>query len=338
MRNDRAPKFLNMDFAEMRTITKIVSLYYQKGLSQAEIAKQLSLSTSKVNRLFNYAHQHGIVEIKIHTPFQLTLEMENRLKAIFGIGEVIVVPAVLEDFDSLIEAVGSVAAQYLETHIRDGDIIVAGGGMTMLGMIRQLDPERTFDVSIYPLEGGLQGNIVTDVNYVVSEMAHKFGGKAQALHAPAFASSAEERNMLMNVADVERVLGLAREANIAVFGLGHCDTDSRFAMFTGLSNEDMRCIRQDYGGVGEIVSRVFDIHGQPTALEYAERVVGLTLQEIKNIPLSLCVAATPDKALPIYAALLGGYIDVLVTDELAAQAVLDRFDRDFRGGRLEGKE
>jgi DNA-binding transcriptional regulator LsrR (DeoR family) len=131
---------------------------------------------------------------------------------------------------------------------------------------------------------------------------------------------------------------MARKSNIAVFGLGHCNYDSRFALFTGLSNNDMRCIREEHGGVGEIGSMIFNIRGQPTALEYTERVVGLTLQEIKNIPLKICVAATPDKALPIYAALIGRYIEVLVTDELAARAVLDQFDRDFRGANIEVKE
>ena len=326
----RTQKVSNKDFDDIRLITKIVTLYYRKGLSQAEISKQLDLSRSKVNRLFNYAHEQGMVEIKIHTPLQLTFELENRLKAIFDIHEVIVTPAVLDDTDTLTESVGAAAARYLENHLRDGDTIIAGGGTTTLSMVRQLDPERTFDVNIFPLEGGLQGNIVTDVNYVVSEMARKLGGQAQALHAPAFVDSVGERNMLMKLSDVERVLNLGRKADIAVFGMGNCNSNSRFALFTGLSSDDMRRLREDHGGVGEIGSMVFDIRGKPTAKAYADRVVGLTLEEIKNIPLTIGIAATPDKALPIYAALLGGYIDVLVTDELAAQAVLEQFNTDFR--------
>lgn len=331
----RGTGFSNKNFEELRLVTKIVTLYYHKGFNQAEIANQLGLSRSKVNRLFTYAHDQGIVEININSPLQLTFDIENRIKAIFDIREAIVVPAVLDDTETLTESVGSAGARYLETHIRDGDTIVVGGGTTMLSLVRQLAPKHTYDVTVLPIEGGLQGNIITDVNHVVSVMARTLGGNAQALHAPAFVDSVEERDMLLKLSEVSRVLRLTRNANIAVFGMGHCNEDSRFAMFTGLSPEDMTCIRDEYGGVGEIGSMVFDIAGKPTAKEYAEKVVGLTLRELKKIPLSIGVAATAEKALPIYAALIGKYIDVLITDELAAQAVLDQFDRDFRRTRLD---
>ena len=326
---NRTPGFVANEFEELRLITKIVTLYYRKGMKQAQIAEELGLSRSKVNRLFAYAHEQGIVEIKINSPMQLTYHYESRLSAIFDISEVIVVPAVLEDTKSLIDAVGVATGRYLQDHIRDGDTIVVGGGTTMLSLVRQLNPNRSYNVKVLPIEGGLKGNIVTDVNYVVSELARVLGGTAQALHSPAFLDSTQERDLLINLSDISRVLDLARKADIIIFGMGHCNEDSRFAMFTGLSADEMCSIREKYGGVGEIGSMIYDIRGKPTAPEFAQRVVGLSLQDLKNIPLKIGMAGTPEKALPIYAALVGGYIDVLVTDELAAKAVLEIFDREF---------
>lgn len=326
---NRITGYLPSDFDELRLITKIVTLYYRRGMKQAEIAAQLGLSRSKVNRLFALAHEEGIVEIKINSPMQLTYYYESRLSAIFGISEAIVVPAVLDDSHSLIDAVASATARYLLDHLRDGDRIAVGGGTTMLSLVRQLVPDRSFNVKLLPIEGGLKGNTVTDVNYVASELARLLGGTAQGLHAPAFLGSAEERDLLINLSDIGQVLELARKADIAIFGMGHCNEDSRFAMFTGLSVDEMCSIREKYGGVGEIGSMVYDIQGKPTALEFAQRVVGLSLQELKNIPLKIGMAGTPEKALPIYAALVGGYIDILVTDELAAKAVLEIFDQEF---------
>jgi DNA-binding transcriptional regulator LsrR (DeoR family) len=83
------------------------------------------------------------------------------------------------------------------------------------------------------------------------------------------------------------------------------------------------------GGVGDINAFVYNIEGQPCAPEYANRVVGLTLSELKNIPYRIGVAGTAAKALPLYGALRGGYLHALITDETAARGILELFERDF---------
>jgi DNA-binding transcriptional regulator LsrR (DeoR family) len=93
----------------------------------------------------------------------------------------------------------------------------------------------------------------------------------------------------------------------------------------------MKRIAETCGGIGEIGAYVYDVEGKPCADEYAERVVGLSLQELKRIPFVIGVAATAAKALPLYGALRGGYLHTLITDEAAAQGILDLFDRDFHG-------
>ena len=100
--------------------------------------------------------------------------------------------------------------------------------------------------------------------------------------------------------------------------------------FTALSASDMKHIADDSRGVGDINACIFDCSGQPVAGEYAERVVGLRLDEIKQIPYRIGVAATAMKALPIYGALRGGYLHTLITDETAARGVLGLFDQNFR--------
>ena len=90
--------------------------------------------------------------------------------------------------------------------------------------------------------------------------------------------------------------------------------------------------------VGEIGAFIFNIEGRPCAEEYANRLVGLTLPELKRIPFFVGVAATAVKALPLYGALRGGYLNALVTDEAAARGILDLFEKDFRGGSRLGKD
>jgi DNA-binding transcriptional regulator LsrR (DeoR family) len=130
---------------------------------------------------------------------------------------------------------------------------------------------------------------------------------------------------------VKEILDIARRANIAIVGVGTVDAEvSRFVQFTALSAQDMKHIASDCGGVGDINAFVFDIEGRACAQEYADRVLGLTLPELKSIPYRIGVAATETKALPLYGALRGGYLHALITDETAACGVLGLFEQDFR--------
>ena len=114
-------------------------------------------------------------------------------------------------------------------------------------------------------------------------------------------------------------------------GIGTVDAEaSRFVQFTALSAADMQHIAEECGGVGEIGAYVYDREGQASAHEYADRVIGLTLAELRGIPFRIGVAATAAKALPIYGALRGGYLHALITDEAAARGVLGLFEQGFR--------
>jgi DNA-binding transcriptional regulator LsrR (DeoR family) len=143
--------------------------------------------------------------------------------------------------------------------------------------------------------------------------------------------SREHCEALRAMGPVKEILDIAQRANIAFFGVGMLDPEvSRFVQFTALSAEDMKRIANDCGGVGDINAFVFDIEGRPCAQEYADRVLGLTLAELKSIPYRIGMAATEAKALPLYGALRGGYLHALITDEAAARGILGLFEQDFR--------
>jgi DNA-binding transcriptional regulator LsrR (DeoR family) len=273
-----------------------------------------------------------MVEITIRTPLQHLYELEHRLKAIFDIKEAVVIPRIAEDVSTYFHTLGRAGANYLMDHLRDGDIIAVGGGTGVHSVVQALEPSRTFKVKVVPSLGGVQGRVTTDVNYLAAQLAERLGGEAYRLHAPAFVDDREHRDVLMSVGPIKEILDIARQANIAVLGVGTVDVDeSRFVEFTALSAEEMKAIAETCGGIGEIGAYVYDIEGKPCAAAYAERVVGLSLEELRQIPFVIGVAATSAKALPLYGALRGGYLHTLITDEAAALGILERFDQDFHG-------
>jgi DNA-binding transcriptional regulator LsrR (DeoR family) len=318
-------------YETIRLINIILNLYYIEELTQTEIAQRLGLSTPKVNRLLQQAREQGYVNITIRTPFQQLFDLENRLSAVFGLKEAIVIPTLAESGTSTLNALGGVAANFLLEHLRDGDVLAITPGSTVQAVAQSIDASRNYQVVIVPILGASQGQIESDMNYLATNMAERLGGKAYQLHAPAFVDTREQCELMSSMGPVKEILDIARRANIALLGVGTLNAESsRFVQFTALSAEELNLIADVCGGVGEIAAHVFTIDGQPCGQEYTDRVIGLTLAEIRNIPFRIGVAATAAKALSIYGALRGGYLHALITDEAAACKVLELFEQDFR--------
>jgi len=318
-------------YESIRLINTILTLYYVEELTQTEIAQRLGLSTPKVNRLLVQAREQGYVNITIRTPFQSLFELEDRLKAVFGLKDVIVIPSVPESSSSPLNALGTAAADFLLNHLRDGDVLAITAGTTVQAVVQAIETTRPYKIEVVPVLGSIQGQIESDMNYLAMNLGERLGAKAYQLHAPAFVDTREHGETLRSMGPVKEILDIARRASIALVGIGTVDADvSRFVQFTALSAEDLKYIAEDYGGVGEIGAYVYDIEGQPCASKYADRVIGLTLAEIQKIPFRIGVAATAAKALPIYGALRGGYLHALITDEAAARGILGLFEQDFR--------
>jgi dihydroxyacetone kinase-like protein len=74
--------------------------------------------------------------------------------------------------------------------------------------------------------------------------------------------------------------------------------------------------------VGDIGARYFDAQGMPVECDVNDRVVGLTLDELRRVPLRIVAAGGRDKDRAIHAALRTGLISVLVTDAGTASRVL----------------
>jgi DNA-binding transcriptional regulator LsrR (DeoR family) len=245
--------------------------------------------------------------------------------------DAVVIPAVGDTSRSLLSALGTVAADFLLTRLRDGDVLAITPGTTVQAVAQAMDATRPYNIEIVPILGAIQGPIESDMNYLANHMAEKLNAKAYQLHAPAFVETHEHCEMVKSMGPVKDILEIARHASIALLGVGTMDPEtSRFVQYTALSAAELKQIAEECGGVGEISAHVYDIEGRPCARQYAERVIGLTLAEIHQIPFRIGVAATTAKALPIYGALRGGYLHALITDEAAARGVLEIFDENFR--------
>ena len=95
---------------EDKLIYKVLRNYYEKGLTQQEVAEKYNISRIKVSRLIKKALNEKIVQIKINIPIDPTDELEQQIEEIFGIVEAIVVSVSPE---KIIGGLGNAAASYV---------------------------------------------------------------------------------------------------------------------------------------------------------------------------------------------------------------------------------
>jgi DNA-binding transcriptional regulator LsrR (DeoR family) len=311
------------NFESIRQIYTVLLLHFADGMKQSDIATALNLSPSKVNRLIAQGRKLGMVKIEINSPYQRLVDFEQRLIDAAGLTSAVVAPTVAGSPETTLQQVGRAAGNQLLEALRDGDVIAITGGKAVSAVVENLLPERSFDIVVVPLTGGVQGKHYTDVNHLATRLAEKLGGRTMLIHAPLFAESREQRDMLMQMASIREVLDLARKAAIALVGIGSILTPgSSYYDLHPMPNPDRELLAKS-GAAGEFLAHLIRDDGTLADYPLNHRLVALGPHELAHCRRTIGVAAGPEKVRPIQAALAGRFLNSLVLDEETAVAVLD---------------
>jgi DNA-binding transcriptional regulator LsrR (DeoR family) len=312
-----------MDYESMRLMARVLTLHYQEGYSQSQIASELELSTAKVNRLIKQGRESGMLEITINSPFQREFELENKLSRKWELKYCRVVSSVSGNAQGTLNQIGKGAGNLLVETIRDGDTIAISGGKALSAVIENLSVSRSYDVNVVPMTGGVQGQHYTDVNHIAKQLAEKLGGRSSLLHAPLHADSREERDLLMSVRATRDVMDVTRNATVALVGIGSVIGDnSTYYDAHPVSEADRKTLYEE-GVRAELIGHLIDGHGNLSGNDFNSTLVALSPHEAAKIPTTIGVASGPEKVSPICAALNGGFINSLVLDEHTAENVLE---------------
>lgn len=296
-------------------------LYYLEELTQGEVARELGVSRSTVVRLLQKAKDTGLVRISLDVPHGV-FEMERRMERLYGLGKVRLVPDAGDD-EKLKRWLGHAAAELIVDMVEPGTSVAVGWGTTLQAMTYSLTGEQAVEgVRIAPLVGGLhRASNGTNPHGVAEQLGRYFKAPAQALYAPVYVEDHATAEALVRDPGVRDVLNLARQATLAIYGIGTLDEDATMLQLGHLSPEEQSFMK-GRGAVGDIVCRWMDADGNPVELPPTINPIGISLADLKAIPERLMVSGGEAKREALLAALRGGYATTLVTDEGTASYLL----------------
>lgn len=310
-------------------LAQIAHLYFDMNLNQTTIAKQVGVSRSSISRLLALAREQGIVEIVIHFPVHTSPELEKRMQERFSLKEVCILNTSDLDLSDRLKRVSILAAKYLENVLQDGDVLAVSWGSTLLEVGRNFHPEkRLTNLEVVQLVGAVgSSQIEIDATNLVRLFAGAVGGKSYNLNAPMMVETEATQKALLQEPSINETLHRAKNASIALVGIGEIEQALSVVYHSNILDEASIQVLHEQNAVGAACSQYYDIHGRPIAGEVNHRVVGLDLENLKNIPRIVGIAIREYKAKAILGALRGQFINVLITDDLTAESVLRLADQ-----------
>jgi len=303
-------------------LAKAARLYFIEDRSQDDVAAILGTTRSNVSRMLKQARDLGIVEIRIVDPAQRDHDLERALRNRFRLADARVLKVTPET--DVLPGVGRLAVRWLDETLRDGQVVALSWGQTLQAVVRAVDGLFRRDVEVVQLVGGLSAldSAVTGQE-LVRELSERIGARHRYLHAPALFSSAEALTMMLHEQAIADALDAATAADIALVGIGAPGLGSSGSLLDALALSPSE--RADFdasGAVGDVCARFYDLSGNEVQSVVTERVLAVTLDDLRAIPTVAGVAAGSEKALGILGALRGRIIDILICDREAARSVL----------------
>jgi DNA-binding transcriptional regulator LsrR (DeoR family) len=314
-------------------MVQCLELYYRQGCSQKDIAETLGVSAATVSRLLKRAFDDGLVRVELDLP--RTQELETALAERFGLRDAVVIAS--GGRGNVKEQLGVAAAAYFEKIVGNGMRVGLSCGYTLYQTIRSLHERRVRDLTLYPLSG--ESNLeMVDIspNTMVGMMAAKYRPHVSAYalpvqHLTSVREIERERRRLLRDPDVRRIFEAAQDVHIALCGIGQIvEQTPGFCALAESYGVSVKRLRQ-LGVVGEINYQPFDSNGQivdrPELRVLTHRVLSvdggrlqaLSRREDRHV---IAVAGGRSKVDAVLGALRGHFMNALITDEDAAEGVL----------------
>ena len=306
--------------ADRDTMMKVCKLYYIEDKTQSEIARLVGISRPQVSRLLTKAKNEGVVRIeidsgKVENLEEISIEMKER----FGLKNVIVADEAADG--GTIASIAVSAAKFLSDYVKNGQLVGISWGRTLYETVERVVfngelPNTTF----IPLIGGVgQLRHEYQMNSIVEKIANSFHSNRYYLFAPAFIENAKTLNMMLEDSSIRFMSEMWKRLDLAIVGIG--EPISLSNAFKNIYDKEFLANLMKHAAVGDIAARFFNADGTP-CVSGNENILGISLDQLKEVPEVIGIAGGKEKAQAIHASIKAGYINSIVTDRSTALQIL----------------
>lgn len=309
---------------ELRLMTKVARLYYVDRLRQTEIADQLDISQATISRLLKRAQDEQIVRISLNGPVGIHADLERQLESAYGLKEAIVVESMSND-KQITRDLGSAAAFYLNTTLKANEVIgISSWSSSLLATVDAMMPmTRPSGAQVVQILGGV-GTPTAESNavHIVSRLAMLVQGQSILLPVPAVVSGLDTRQLYLQDPFVCETIERFDSVTLALIGIGSLEPSELLASSGNVFSAQELQLLRDQGAVGDVCLRYFDAEGAPVQTPLNDRVIGMELEQLRQVKRSVGIAGGERKLTAIRGALRGRYINILITDLRTAEALV----------------
>ncbi|MGL5417512.1 MAG: sugar-binding transcriptional regulator [Clostridium sp.] len=301
-------------------LAELSTMYYDQGLTQSEIASKLETTRFKVSKYLQEARESGVVEININYPRQRLKNLEKEMEERFGLKDAIIIDNKTLPYDEIIYALGEFGAEYVQGIIKEDDTVGVLWGKTISNVIKHMKPNNKIPITVLQLVGAAaKDNLLIDSPELIKRLANVYSGKYKYLYAPLYVDNDYARKAFLQEPVINDLIFSASKANIALTGIGTTNAVFASSLWKNYLNDEIK----KKNAVGCIYGYVYDVEGNLIDARINQKVIGVDIDIIKNIPYRVGVTSGKLKGEAIIGALRGKFINVLITDAETATKILN---------------
>lgn len=308
-----------METKKVQRLVTVAKMYYEDNMNQSQIAKALGVSRPLISMFLADAKELGIVEVKIHSPFEMDDNIMDTLRDVYNI-----------QGGNLIKGVNSkrmtekmiikASFDFIKKVVNHGDYIGISWG-NVIGDVIEFMEEQDEKLMLEGNVCSLVGNSATaNKNYHTDELCRAFGQAAGCephfALAPAFYETAEELESVSNLDFFNKIKESWKHVNFAIINIENhpsvpdLATASRF----GKKLKD---------AVGHMVSYYYDKDGNVIENEN-DVVYRISLDQLKKADVVMGICRCNVNVENLIGALKTNILTHVFVDQQIAQEVVKR--------------
>ncbi|MBO0347469.1 sugar-binding transcriptional regulator [Roseibium sp. CAU 1637] len=303
-------------------IIEVTWCYYQEGMNQNEIAERLGISRATVVNYLSEARKRDYVRITLDSNIFRDQDLARRLVDTFGLKDAVVVPSSPDGPEQSLDRVTRVVADWLPSLLEPGDRLGVAWGETVY-RVAEAAPRLSLDeLTVVQLVGSRPAALGFAAETCSATLARRYGAHCVNLHVPLLLSDKSLVDRLKQEPVIRMQLEAVASCNKTIFACGTCKEESH-VVHTGLLDRSEVGPCAERGAIGVICGRLIDRDGQGLNLDIEDRMISVTLDQMRHKDMGLLVGSGPDRAASMLAAIRGGFTTHLATCSQTATEMLN---------------